>query len=233
MPGSADLDHTSFAVRDATTWARLLRCELGATPIAGEKLLAFRYLLLYVGTTESGARIELIEPAADGFLTRFLDRRGEGPHHLTFTVPNLRASVAQVRALGATVTGEDYSHASWQEAFIAPDGVHGVVIQLAQSDAAYPSPAELLNTTERDADRFPSSAGATDRTWWTPLWDTPAGPTATLGATHVASSDLAVSRRLFEDVLSAETHESDEVSTSAGPAGPSGSRRARHLACAA
>lgn len=36
VPETADLDHTSFAVRDATTWARLLRRKLGATPIAGE-----------------------------------------------------------------------------------------------------------------------------------------------------------------------------------------------------
>lgn len=124
-------------------------------------------------------------------------------------MPDLRASIAQVRALGATVTGENYSHPSWQEAFIAPDGVHGVVIQLAQSDAVYPSPAELLDTTERDTDSFPSSAGATDPTWWTSVWDTPAGPTATLGATHLASTDLAFSRRLFEEVLGAEARESD------------------------
>lgn len=200
----ADFDHTSFAVRDATTWARRLRSYLGAVPVAGEALPAFRYLLLYVGTARSGARIELIEPAGDGFLTRFLDRRGEGPHHITFTVPDLAATVERVRDLGATVTGEDYSNPSWQEAFIAPDGVHGVVIQLAQSDASYPSPAELVSTPNRDVESFPSSAGASDPTWWTGVWNTPAGPTAELGATHLGSTDLDFSRRLFVDVLGAQ-----------------------------
>ena len=44
-----DLDHTSFAVHDALAWARRLRRELGATPIAGETLTEFRYVLLHVG----------------------------------------------------------------------------------------------------------------------------------------------------------------------------------------
>lgn len=105
-PGSdgVDLDHTSFAVHDAMAWAHRLRRELGATPIAGETLPEFRYLLLHVGTAERGARLELIEPASSGFVTRFLQRRGEGPHHLTFTVPDLREATARARGLGFTVT---------------------------------------------------------------------------------------------------------------------------------
>lgn len=139
-------------------------------------------------------------------MPRHLDKRGEGPHHITFTVPDLRASVAAVRKLGATVTGEDYSHPSWHEAFIAPDAVHGTVIQLAQSDATYPPPAELLTSRHRDVETYPSSAGATDRTWWTSTWDTEAEAVnpAVLGATHLASIGLDLSRMLFGDVLGAD-----------------------------
>jgi catechol 2,3-dioxygenase-like lactoylglutathione lyase family enzyme len=202
-----DLDHTSFAVRDAAAWAGRLRRELGAVPIAGETLPEFRYLLLYVGTAECGARIELLEPRGDGFLSRFLARRGEGPHHLTFTVPDLRAAVAQVRDLGGTVTGEDYAHPSWQEAFVMPDSTHGVLIQLATSDRAYPPPTELLASRRRDLDSYPSSRGATDRSWWTALWDVAEGDRAVLGATHLGSTDLGRSRRLFRDVLGGEATE--------------------------
>jgi catechol 2,3-dioxygenase-like lactoylglutathione lyase family enzyme len=139
--------------------------------------------------------------------------------HITITVPDLRDSVEQVRALGADVTGEDYSQPSWQEAFIAPDGEHGVVIQLAESDTAYPSPAELLGTTDRDPASFPSSTGASDPTWWTPVWDTPAGPPAELGATHLASTDLARSRLLFQGVLGAAASEDVDGLTFRWPSG--------------
>src|SRR5699024_2005377 len=101
-----DLDHTSFAVHNALEWAHMLRRELGATPIAGEALAEFRYLLLHIGTADTGARLELLEPAGPGFLTRFLDKRGAGPHHVTFSVPDLRTTVSQVRELGLTVVGE-------------------------------------------------------------------------------------------------------------------------------
>ena len=40
-----DLDHTSFAVRDVLSWARRFRADVGATPILGEVLRKFRYLL--------------------------------------------------------------------------------------------------------------------------------------------------------------------------------------------
>jgi catechol 2,3-dioxygenase-like lactoylglutathione lyase family enzyme len=172
VTGSIDLDHTSFAVDDALARARRLRRDLGAVPIAGEVLPEFRYLLLYVGTATSGARIELLDPAGDGFLSRFLASRGPGPHHLTFTVPDLHTAVAGARELGAGVVGEDYRHAPWREAFLVPDDRHGVVVQLAQTDLAYPSPDELLATVQRDTAAFPSSSGAVEPHWWAPVWDT-------------------------------------------------------------
>jgi catechol 2,3-dioxygenase-like lactoylglutathione lyase family enzyme len=210
VTGTIDLDHTSFAVDDALAWARRLRRDLGAVPVAGEVLPEFRYLLLYVGTATSGARIELLEPAGDGFLSRFLARHGPGPHHLTFTVPDLRAAVAAARGLGATVVGEDYRHASWREAFLVPDDRHGVVVQLAQTDFVYPTPAELLATDERDPLAFPSSAGAVEPHWWAPVWDTePAGATI-LGATHLVSTDLAHTRDLFGGLLDAGVTEVED-----------------------
>ncbi len=200
-PTGVDLDHTSFAVQDATGWARRLRRELDATPIAGEVLPEFRYLLLHVGTAEVGARLELLDPTGPGFLARHLARRGEGPHHVTFTVPDLRATVAQVRALGATVVGESYDHPPWREAFVLPDARHGVVVQLAQTDRSYPGPAELLATRERDPARFPATQRGVDPLWWAELWDTPPGTTARLGATHLASTDVEFSRHLFAGIL--------------------------------
>lgn len=101
LPVGFDLDHTSFAVHDAMDWARQLRREVGAVPIIGEALAEFRYLLLYVGTPDEGARLELLEPTGPGFLTRFLAASGEGPHHITFTVPDLRESVIRVGHSGS------------------------------------------------------------------------------------------------------------------------------------
>ncbi|MFD1543546.1 VOC family protein [Nonomuraea guangzhouensis] len=213
------LDHTSFAVHDAMGWARRLRRELGATPIFGEQLAEFRYLLLHVGTADDGARVELLEPRGAGFLTRFLSARGEGPHHITFVVPDLRAMVAHARALGLTVVGEDHDHPPWREAFIAPDDKHGVVIQLAQSDRSYPPVEQLLSSRTRDLEDFPSSRGATEPLWWTQLWETAPGAVARLGTTHLASTDLGFSRLVFGDLLEARVAEDDSALDLSWPGG--------------
>lgn len=187
MPETIDLDHTSFAVHDALDWGRRLRRDLGAVPIYGEEFAEFRYVQLRIETADDAATLELLEPVADGFLTRFLDRHGEGPHHLTFTVPDLRDAVAEARSAGLTVVGESYDDPLWREAFITPDDKHGVVIQLAQTTAEYPAIPQ----------------------WWAALWETPAGPSAGLGQTHLSSTDLTASREVFGQLLRAEVREHD------------------------
>lgn len=208
---TVDLDHTSFAVRDGLAWARRLRRELGAVPVAGERVgEAFRWVQLWVGTADEGGVLELLEPAADGFLTRFLDARGEGPHHLTFKVSDLRDVVGQVRDLGLTVTGEDYDHPEWLEAFVAPDRTHGTVVQLAQTNLAYPPPSELLATRERAHAAAPSTAHAGEPDWWVPMWDAEPLRQARVGATHLVSTDLDLTRRLFGDVLEGAVEAHDD-----------------------
>lgn len=219
MATDIDLDHTSFAVWDALAWATRLRRELGAIPIAGETLHDFRYLLLYVGDLDRGARIELLEPHDEGFVDRFLRRHGIGPHHLTFRVPDLRGAVEEVRHAGGTVVGEDYDHAAWQEAFIKPDSVHGVVVQLAQTDRDYPTVAELLAGDVPSPDLLPSTRGATDPHWWSSVWETPAVGKARLRATHLGSTDLGYSHTLFGDVLGGQCSEDPDGMHFAWPGG--------------
>ncbi len=219
MTSDIDLDHTSFGVEDAVSWAGMLRRAIGAVPVAGEVLGEFRYLLLYVGTAQSGARLELLEPTGDGFLRRFLDKHGVGPHHLTFTVPDVTAAVAQARALGATVVGEDYSVPSWREAFLMPDATHGVVIQLAETDIVYPSPAELTASSGRHGWSFPSTYDASEPAWWEAAWDVARGPAATLGATRLASTDLEWTRSLFGGLLGADVIERGDALELRWPSG--------------
>lgn len=202
MSGGPDLDHVSFAVRDAASWGRRLRRELGATPVAGEALPDFRYLLLHVGTEDGGGRVELIEPVGEGgFLSRFLDGHGEGPHHLTFVVPDLASAIRDVIAWGGRVVGEDLDHAPWREAFVMPDARHDVVLQLAQTDRTFPTARELLASRTRDAAALPSNRGATDPDWWTEVWDEPAGPVGVARDIHLRVTDLARSSVLFGEIL--------------------------------
>jgi len=132
--GVIALDHTAIAVRSIQAALPLYRDLLGGRPNGFERLSnkGFTWLTLQY---PNGSQVELLEPVgSDGFLHRFLDRYGEGAHHMTFVVADLRLAVERARAAGLRVVDEDYRDARWQEAFISPRSAFGTIIQLAQTN---------------------------------------------------------------------------------------------------
>lgn len=132
--GVIALDHTAIAVRSIEAALPLYRDLLGGRPNGFERLSnkGFMWLTLQY---PNGSQVELLEPVgSDGFLHRFLDRYGEGAHHMTFIVANLRLAVERAKAAGLRVVDEDYRDARWQEAFISPRSAFGTIIQLAQTN---------------------------------------------------------------------------------------------------
>ena len=81
----------------------------------------------------NGGKIEILEPLGDGFLSRFIDRHGEGLHHVTFKTDDLPGAIAQVEAQGYELVDIDLESEYWKEAFLRPSKAYGTLIQLAQS----------------------------------------------------------------------------------------------------
>lgn len=80
-------------------------------------------------------RLEFIAPGGepDGFMRRFLDRNGPGPHHLTFKVPSLADTLHRLEAEGVGTLGgrqEEY----WKEVFLHPKALGvGTLIQIVEA----------------------------------------------------------------------------------------------------
>lgn len=127
------LDHTAVAVHDPGPASRLYGELLGGRFVQGVHdhrgfgFIQFEY--------PNASRLEVIFPASDrdGFLPRFLERHGEGLHHITYAVDDLPSSVQRFRDDGYRVVDENYADPEWQEAFLSPTTTGGVLIQLAQS----------------------------------------------------------------------------------------------------
>jgi methylmalonyl-CoA/ethylmalonyl-CoA epimerase len=131
--GVESLDHTAIAVRDIDAALPLYRDLLGGVPSGFERLSAKGFMWLTL-RYPNGSQVELLAPAGEGgFLQEFLARRGEGAHHMTFIVRDLRQAVERARAAGLRVVDEDYRDVRWQEAFISPRSAFGTIIQLAQT----------------------------------------------------------------------------------------------------
>jgi methylmalonyl-CoA/ethylmalonyl-CoA epimerase len=123
------LDHVGIAVRSVDEARKFFEDVLGARflhesarPEEGFRVVNFQL---------QGVIIELIEPMGeDSFVRKFIDKRGEGMHHLTFNVPDAREKVAQLKARGVRIVDEREWSADSYEAFISPRSAHGVLIQI-------------------------------------------------------------------------------------------------------
>ena len=78
-------------------------------------------------------RLELMENVRpDGFLSRFLARRGEGLHHLSIDVEDLDAVLAPFERAGARIVDRFEFAPGWRTAFLHPRSAFGVLIQFWQ-----------------------------------------------------------------------------------------------------
>lgn len=132
------LSHVSVAVQsldDALVFYRdLLGLEVTATMTLPDREI--RVAFVKIGDTE----IELIEPTSkDNTVTRFLERRGPGLHHICLEVDDLEAAMADLNERGAEfVDPEPRPGALGQVAFILPEVGRGVLVELSQPN---PPPA--------------------------------------------------------------------------------------------
>ena len=82
-----------------------------------------------------GFCIELLEPInPDGFLAKYIEKRGEGVHHLTLQTPKLEARIEKLEADGVRVVDKHLTvEEGGVDAFISPKSSHGVLIQLGEN----------------------------------------------------------------------------------------------------
>jgi len=182
-----DLDHVAIATTDARTAHKTLIGEWGAVDLWGGLGVGFRPMQLQVGA--DGMRLEMLEPWATetfDFLARFIDKHGDGPHHITFKVPDLVAEIDRLAELGYQLVNVNLSSPHWKEAFFMPKDAHGTVVQVAQ--AAF------------DHDHDDPEVHEHHERWWDPT--PPRAPsTVTLRRVVLATNDLDATGTFFATVL--------------------------------
>ncbi len=184
----ADLDHLAIAVPSVTDVLPFFAGTLGGAILAGGPQRGFRGVQCRYA---NGMSLELLEPFeadAHPFLARFLAAHGPGPHHLTFTVPDLRAALDEVAGWGWTPVGVRLGPHAWQEAFLHPRQALGTVVQLAQKARPDLEWADQVPSGQRF--RPPDPAGA-------------AAP-ATVARVVMGVRSLAEGERLFAQGLGGE-----------------------------
>ena len=183
----------------------VLVAELGGTLVSGGDAAGFRAMQIRMGDLTAGMTVELLEPwnlERSDFLSRFLARKGEGPHHLTFKVPDLAAELERLERIGMRPVGVDLSNPMWREAFLHPRESHGTVIQIAESEVWR---FELAWESARAGEPV-------GRRWWTTPPRRAADPVV-LKRVVMESRTVQVTAGFFIEVLGAEVgdHDGDVV----------------------
>jgi methylmalonyl-CoA/ethylmalonyl-CoA epimerase len=127
------LSHIGIAVKNleaaAKLFSKLLQIDhIKTETIADQKIeLAF----FHVGDTS----IELTEAtSSDSPIARFIEKRGDGVHHLAFEVDDINAELARLKKEGFQLIDEQPRLGAGGSliAFIHPKSTNGVLIELSQ-----------------------------------------------------------------------------------------------------
>jgi methylmalonyl-CoA epimerase len=135
--GVKRIDHVAIVVRDLEAALRFYRDTLGVAP---SRILDFpregvKIAFLPLGGL-GGSEIELLEPTDPaGGVARFLQKRGEGLHHLCLEVDDIDTALAELKAAGASILDmAPRPTAEGRGIFLHPKGTSGVLLELVQRD---------------------------------------------------------------------------------------------------
>jgi LAO/AO transport system kinase len=125
------IDHLGIAVPNLDA-ALAFYQTLGLDVAHRETVATERVHVAMLPTGDS--RIELLEPSApDSPISKFLEKRGPGLHHVALKVPDLAAAVERLRASGARLLNEPRAGAGGHlYVFVHPASTGGVLLELIQ-----------------------------------------------------------------------------------------------------
>ena len=140
-------DHVSIAVKSIDRaydfFAKYFPIKLRGAKSKDEQVSgSFYWQDFHLG----GFVVELIEdpPGKPGFVTKFIERHGEGMHHLSIETDGLDRLVANLKAGGVRVVDEQKYDSGSATAFISPRSAFGALIQFWHTpnwEQAHPKPA--------------------------------------------------------------------------------------------
>jgi len=127
------LHHVGIAVRSIEAQRAFYEQTLGATFERIEEVADQGVRVAFFKI--ENLRLELLEPtSSSSAISKFLDTRGEGLHHLAFAVENLEDRIAEWKAAGFQMI-DDRSRAgshAMQIAFVHPKSTFGVLTELCE-----------------------------------------------------------------------------------------------------
>lgn len=128
------IDHIGIAVKNMATANDLFQKLLGEAHYKVETVESERVATSFFRIGES--KIELLEASeADSPIAKFIEKRGEGIHHIAFEVDDIRAEIERLEAEGFVPLQREPKRGADNKlvAFLHPKSSGGVLVELCQS----------------------------------------------------------------------------------------------------
>ncbi len=125
--------HIGIAVRDLGASKDLFQRLLGTAPGHEESVEDQKVNTAMFSTGQTS--IELLEGTSqDSSITKFIEKRGEGIHHVSFMVEDIVGELRRMKEAGFQLIDERPRHGADNclVAFIHPKSTNGVLIELSQ-----------------------------------------------------------------------------------------------------
>lgn len=140
LAGIGIIDHLGIAVRSLDDALRFYRDALGLSPSVPEEVPGEGVRVVFLPMGES--RLELLEPLGpDSPVARFIEKRGEGIHHVCLRVSSLDEALAALKARGVSLIPPEtrVGAGGRRIAFVHPRSAGGVLIELKEYPPSHAS----------------------------------------------------------------------------------------------
>jgi methylmalonyl-CoA epimerase len=127
------IDHIGIAVKSLADAVKVYEQAIGLKTAGYDEVedQGVRVAMLDIGES----RIELLEPTrADSPIEKFMEKRGEGIHHIAVRVENIEEALERLKATGVRLIDQTPRRGAHNTriAFVHPASTHGVLMELVE-----------------------------------------------------------------------------------------------------
>ena len=127
------IEHIGIAVKELATSVPLFEKLLNSQCYKTESVESGKVNTAFFRKGET--KIELLESTdPNGIIAKFIERKGEGLHHIAFDVADIKTEMKRLQAAGFILLNEEPKQGADNKlvCFLHPKGTNGVLIELCQ-----------------------------------------------------------------------------------------------------
>jgi len=128
------IEHIGIAVKDLSVSVPLFEKLLETSCYKTEQVETEKVNTAFF--RQGDTKIELLESTApDGIISNYINKRGEGLHHIAFEVTDIHAEMKRLKAAGFVLLNEEPKEGADNKlvCFLHPKSANGVLVELCMT----------------------------------------------------------------------------------------------------